>query len=104
MLALAGPPAAAQVTGALPDSYLMRPELDGDPRVPPRFRRPTAAPAVLAERAGEAPAGFYRPAFGAGEMGFDSTGARKAKDKGKAKGKAAPKAKTTTPPSAAGLP
>ena len=62
------------------DSQLMRPALDGDPRNPPRFRRPKNAPQDSSDTG--LTRGFsYQPAIGAGTTGFDSTNARRAKGK-----------------------
>ncbi len=69
-LVFAGDDARAQATGG---SDLLRPQLDGDPRNPPRFDRSRPS------RSGE-PAQFtvpnfhYRPAIGAGTTGFNSAG------------------------------
>ncbi len=64
--------AAAQIADAL-DSYLMRPQVDGDPRNPPRFSRAT--------RAEPSDQGFgYRPARGASATGFDSANTHRPKD------------------------
>ncbi len=70
-------PATAAATGATtdPDSFLMNPAFDGDPRTPPRFR--AARPGE--DRLRRLPSFSYRPAFGAGATGFDSTNARKRK-------------------------
>ncbi len=74
----------------------MRPELDGDPRNPPRFRRP---PGVAAKDA-RAQSGFSPPEnSSAGATGFDSTNARKkAKTKANAKAKASAGKKAELPP------
>src|SRR5262245_52741280 len=103
MLALATPHAVAQSPPSL-DSFLLRPEVDGDPRMLPRFRRPGAAPEAAPSRLGAVPSFDYRAGRGAGNTGFDSSGAPKTKDKGKAKSKTAPKTAAVAAPSAAGLP
>jgi len=70
LVALIAVPSAAraQIASAL-DSYLMRPQLDGDSRNPPRFSR-TARPAPLDK-------GFtYQPGRAAGTTGFESSNRR----------------------------
>ena len=67
-------------------SALLRPELYGDPKSPPRFQRTGKAKDA---RAGTLSTSTFQPASGAGTTGFDSSGKRKAKGKGKTgKGKA----------------
>jgi hypothetical protein len=67
LVALIAVPSAARAQSANAlDAYLMRPQLDGDSRNPPRFSR-TARPAPFDK-------GFtYRPGRGAGTTGFDSS-------------------------------
>ena len=77
------------------DSSLMLPRLDGNPQNPPRFRRAEAAGCGCFALRRSCQNFEYRPAFGAGATGFDSTGARrkrKAAGKAKAKSAAAPPA------------
>ena len=80
-VALGGTSAIAQVPA--PDPWV--PRVSTDPRNPPRFQ-PFSRP-TLAQLG--APAPFTPPASGAGDTGFDSTNARKAKGKAKAKPRAA---------------
>ncbi|MCC6890390.1 MAG: outer membrane beta-barrel protein [Hyphomicrobiales bacterium] len=72
MALLVGPVAAAQAESAT----FLRPELDGDPRRPPRFQRPAADVRAKAQAASA-----FQPGFGAGRTGFDSSGKRKAKNR-----------------------
>jgi hypothetical protein len=104
-LALAPLPAAAQT--ATPDPDLLLPALDGDPKKPPRFRKPASSRAPIGQpapgkftqkpstaapsRIGTTPLFGSPPAFGAGSTGFDSGGDPRRKSKAKAK------AKTTGP-------
>jgi hypothetical protein len=60
----------------------MRPELFGDPKEYPRFRRPGGE-----QKSSAATDYSYRAGAGAGQTGFDSTNAGKKKDKGKPKAK-----------------
>ena len=70
LAALIGLPSAATAQMAALDSYLMRPQLDGDPRRSPRFSRTTRP--QLSEQ------GFIsRPAWGAGTTGFVSASLRR---------------------------
>src|SRR5438093_455687 len=88
-------PATAQ-SEADADRFLLRPVVDGDPDNPPRFRRPAVGTqSSTRSRLRAAPSFSYRPAFGAGLTGFDSTNARRQKGKGAAKAKSA--RPTTTP-------
>ena len=93
ILAWAATDAVAQTS---PGSSLMRPELDGDPRNPPRFRRAPGA----AKDAPRAQSTFSTPeASGVGNTGFNSTNARKkAKAKAKAKANANAGKKAELPP------
>ena len=72
-LAAAGQPAMAQIGDD--GAQLMRPQLDGSPLDPPRFRRVPAVLSVAPGRFGELPNFGYRPGLGAGTTGFDSTNA-----------------------------
>jgi hypothetical protein len=78
-----------------PDSFLMRPSIDGDPRNPQRLRRQPPPPAD--SRIGQLQKYRYQPAIGAGSSGFDSTNRRlsnvKANQTPKAKAAAAAKAR-----------
>jgi hypothetical protein len=77
LLAGWGPPrAAAQSTGDF-DSLLLRPEIDGDPGNPPRFRRADDRNTAVPNRATALPTYGHAPGFGAGPTGFDSTNARR---------------------------
>jgi len=70
LAALIALPSAATAQIAAPDSYLMRPQLDGDPRRPPRFSRTTRP--QLSEQ------GFgFQP--GRGATGFNSLNPRRPK-------------------------
>src|SRR6185436_15564564 len=82
------------------DRFLLRPQIDGDARNPPRFRRPTqltAPPQPDTSRIGELPEYDYQPALGAGTTGFRSTNtnARRQKGKNAPKGKSTGKAPAT---------
>ena len=80
--------AVAQSSSDL-DSVLLRPELDGNPQNPPRFRRPgDRDPGSLTYG--------HKPAFGAGPTGFDSTNGGQRKDQRGQKGKAKPKSTVST--------
>jgi hypothetical protein len=69
--------ASAQVAGD-PDASLLRPELDGNPQRPPRFRRgQDTKPQTDTSPIGEIKNFSYQPAVGAGATGFDSTGAKR---------------------------
>ena len=95
-LAVALPPVVARAQP--PDPYtgidLLQPSLDGNPRSPPRFRRPgEAAPSVANQRpllpgalaapsrVGATPTYGSPPAFGAGNTGFDSSNTPRRKKK-----------------------
>jgi hypothetical protein len=72
LAALIALPSAATAQIAALDSYLMRPQLDGDPRRPPRFSR-TTRPQLSAQ-------GFTsQPGWGAGTTGFVSASLRRPK-------------------------
>jgi hypothetical protein len=65
------------------DAALMRPQLDGDARNPPRFRKPTFG---------------NPPAFGAGTSGFDSSNRRKMRGGRTAPGSSGPARAQNLPP------
>jgi len=67
--------APAQVADAL-GPYLMRPQVDGDPRHPPRF-----SSARSPDWAGIRQTFAFQPARGAGKTGFDSIASRRASDR-----------------------
>jgi hypothetical protein len=74
------------------DQFLMRPQVDGDPRNPPRFTRPgSLVQDPNADQFGQPQNFSYRPGIGAGSTGFDSTNARRQKDKKGQKAKSAPR-------------
>ena len=81
---------AVAQTAAFPDP--LAPNLQTDPRHPPRFQKFTR-PGLL--QLGP-PANFSAPASGVGDTGFDSTNSRK-KAKGKAKAKSPVSAQAITP-------
>jgi hypothetical protein len=92
---LAMPHAVAQTSDPA-NSLLLRPDVDGDPRNPQRFRRARTPQEQAAQsRIGQLQKYGYQPAIGAGVSGFDSTNRRKANAKSdpKAKAKAATAAK-----------
>jgi hypothetical protein len=81
---------AVAQTAAFPDP--LAPNLQTDPRQPPRFQKFTRPGLVQLGP----PATFTPPASGAGDTGFDSTNSRK-KAKGKAKAKSPVNAQAITP-------
>ena len=81
---------AVAQTAAFPDP--LAPNLQTDPRQPPRFQKFTRPGLVQLGP----PATFTPPASGAGDTGFDSTNSRK-KAKGKAKAKSPVSAQAITP-------
>src|SRR5438477_2656491 len=106
VLAFGGAQVRAQSPNAL-DQFLKQPSLDGDPLIPPRFRRPGSNAREPDPTRFGAMANFgYQPARGAGASGFDSTGKRKPKTAAKAKAVTAAKAApaSRTPTDAAGRP
>jgi hypothetical protein len=93
---LAMPHAVAQ-TSDPPNSLLLRPDVDGDPRNPQRFRRARTPQEQAAQsRIGQLQKYGYQSGIGKGVSGFDSTNRRKANAKSdpKAKAKATTAAKT----------
>src|SRR5207244_453166 len=89
---------AALAQDASSDQYLFRPQVDGDPRNPPRFNRMGGEGTTTGvSRFGKSPGFNSPPASGAGSTGFDSTNPRRQKDK---KGQKA-KSKAGTPSAAA---
>src|SRR4051812_21748606 len=92
---LAMPHAVAQ-TSDPPNSLLLRPDVDGDPRNPQRFRRARTPQEQAAQsRIGQLQKYGYQSGIGTGISGFDSSNRRKANAKSdpKAKAKAAVTAK-----------
>jgi hypothetical protein len=88
LFVLATQHAVAQITDP-PESLLLRREIDGDPRNPPRFRRARTPQEQAAQsRIGQLQKYGYQSGIGTGVSGFDSTNRRKANAKN------APKAKT----------
>jgi len=80
------------------DRFFMRPQIDGDPRNPPRFSRDDLSIGQTAQ-----PQTFtYQPGRGAGTTGFDSTNSRRQKDKRGQKAKAAKQGGSTAARSTAG--
>ena len=74
--------------------YLLRPQVDGDPRNPPRFNRTDGQGQTGVSRFGKSPDFNVPPASGAGLTGFDSRNG--SRQKGKQGQKAAPKAVAQT--------
>jgi hypothetical protein len=74
---VAGPPADNSASGF--DSILMNPSLGGDPQNPPRFRARRTPADIGASRFTQVPSFGYRPGFGAGTTGFDSSASKKRK-------------------------
>jgi hypothetical protein len=79
-VSLVGPPASAQIVGQIPaatDFPLLAPSLDGNPQLPPVFRKPSPkTPAGTTEPAGQLPNFGSQPAIGAGSTGFNSSNTR----------------------------
>ena len=92
--ALLGALPAVRAQDAATDSYLMRPQVDGDPRNPPRFNRTGSTGETAVSRFGRSPEFNTAPAIGA--TGFDSTNSRRQKDKKGQKAKAKAGAQTTS--------
>jgi len=88
--ALAAALAAAPFSAAAQDAdrFLMRPQVDGDPRNPPRFSRPGSLEPG-ASQFGQPQNFTYQPGRGAGTTGFKSSDLRKQKDKKGQKAKSA---------------
>jgi hypothetical protein len=78
-IAFAAQPAAYAQPADDTASSLLSPTLDGNPATTPRFRPAVRPRETDRSRFGELPTFGYRPAFGAGLTGFDSTNTRKRK-------------------------